>query len=401
MSERMTAPSKRAVAAFLLIVAAATGGSLAHWRARTVAVQAGGPAMPVAAASAGPMVAVSGAAAVSSSSRASSPAVAVAATGAGPDAEDMQIPPEGLDVCGVRRVPANELRRWKADPVFGKAQMQEIDEQTQRIGAAGLARISARLAAGNDRQQVAARLLMQDRDGAALLAERSTDPQAYQMALTACGGLGGGTPNCALLNPRRWAELDPTDARPWLRLMEAAHLRNDAVGVDAALAEAAVRTRLSRGSFLLEAQAAAVADVLPDAAALGHALVVVIGIDAAMPGLDVSAPLRVCKGDGLRDATRLRHCRALASQTLANATDITDAQIALKLAERAGVPREQQAHDAATLKAAQDRFVERAIQDFNVDCDSMRRLKRLSIERAASGELAMALALLPPLQPAR
>jgi len=313
----------------------------------------------------------------------------------------MQIPPEGLEVCGVRRVPADELRRWKADPVGGKAQLQQIDEQMQRIGAAGLARISARLAAGNDRQQVAARLLMQDRDGAALLAEGSTDAQAYQMALTACGGPGGDTPNCARLNPRRWAELDPSDARPWLRLMEAEHRRKDAAGVAAALAEAAARPRLSRGSYLLEAQAVAVSDVVPEAAELGHALVVVIGTDAAMPGFDFGGPLRACKGEGLLDTTRLAQCRAFARQALANATDLVEAQIAQKLADRAGVPREQQAYDAATLKAAQDRFYARAMEDIGADCGAMRRIKQLSIERTSSGDLAMALALLPPRQPAR
>ncbi|WP_457423387.1 hypothetical protein [Roseateles sp. P5_E7] len=389
---------KRFVAFFLLIVVVATGGSLVHWRARSVAAEAGGPAVPVAAASAGPMVA---GALASSSSGAATPTASAVAAGAAPDVEDMQIPPEGLEVCGVRRVPADELRRWKADPVRGKAELQQIDEQVQRIGAAGLARISARLAAGNDRQQVAARLLMQDRDGAALLAERSTDAQAYQMALTACGGPGGDTPNCARLNPRRWAELDPSDARPWLRLMEAAHRRKDAAGVAAALAEAAARPRLSRGSYLLEAEAVAVSDVVPEAADLGHALVVVIGTDAAMPGFDFGGPLRACKGEGLLDTTRLGQCRAFARQALANATDLGEAQVAQKLADRVGVPREQQTHDAATLKAAQDRFVARAIDAVGMDCAGMLRLKQLSTERAASGELVMGLALLPARQPAR
>lgn len=312
----------------------------------------------------------------------------------------MPIPPEGVEVCGVRRVPADELRRWKADQALGRAQMQQIDEQTQRIVADGLARISARLAAGNDRQQVAARLLMQDRDGAALLAERSADAQAYQMALTACGRPSGDTPNCARLSPRRWAELDPSDARPWLRLMEAAHRRKDAAGVDAALAEAAARPRLSRSYFLLEAQSVAVSDALPDAASLGHTLVAVIGTDAAMPGFDFGAPLRACKGEGLADTTRLGQCRALARQALANATDLGEAQIAQTLADRTGVPREQQAYDAATLKAARESFYGLAV-DVGMDCKSLMRLKQLSAERATSGDLAMALALLPPRQPAR
>ena len=305
------------------------------------------------------------------------------------------MPPEGLEVCGVRRVPADELRRWKADPGLRDAGMKAVDGQMQRIGEAALARIAARLAAGNERQQVAARLLMQDRDGAALLAARSSDAQAYQMALTACSGPGGDTPHCARLTPQRWAELDPSDARPWLRLMEAAQQRQDAAGVAAALAEAAARPGLSRGQFLLERQVVAVAGAVPDAAGIGNALVAIIGMDAAMPVFDLGAPLRACRGDALRDATRLAQCRALARQVLANATDLGEATIAQKLADRVGVPREQQAHDAATLKAAQDRYVERALTDIGSDCAAMQRLKRLSSERAATGELGMALSLLP------
>jgi len=306
-----------------------------------------------------------------------------------------------LEVCGVRRLPADELRRWKADAALRSAGAEQLQAQMQEVGKAGVARISARLAAGNERQQVAARLLMRDTDGAALLAERSSDAQAYQMALSACGGPFGGTPNCARLSARRWAELDPSDARPWLRLMAQAQGRRDAAAVDAAMAEAAQRPRLSRGAYLLEAQAVAVADAVPDAAELGHALAAVIGFDAAMTSWEVIGLLRVCNADGLRDATRLGHCRALARQVLADTTDLSDAQAAQRLADRTGVPREQQAHDAATLKAAQDSFYKRAEEEIGFDCKAMRRIRQLSAERATAGDLGMALAMLPARQPAR
>lgn len=313
---------------------------------------------------------------------------------AGAGGDGMEIPPEGIEACGVRRVSADELRRWKADPALAEAQVKVIDEQTQRIASAAVARLAARLAAGSERQQVAARLLMQDRDGAALLAERSSDAQAYQMALSACAWRGEGTPHCARLSARRWAELDPSDARPWLRLMAAAQQRKDTAGVDAALAEAAARPRLSRGSWLVEAQAVAVAEAVPDAADFGQALITAIGVDAAMPSMDIFPAFRVCKDEGLRDATRLAQCRAVARQVLAGTTDLTEATLAQKMADRVGVPAEQQAFDAATLKAAQDRFHQRATEDIGMDCAAMRRTKQLSTERAASGDLAMALALL-------
>ncbi|MFG6433633.1 hypothetical protein [Roseateles sp. LYH14W] len=315
-------------------------------------------------------------------------------------AGDKDIPPEGVEVCGVRHVPGEELRRWKADPALGQAQAEQVDVQRQRIGEAGLVHIAGRLAAGNEHQQVAARLLMRDREGAAVLAERSRDPLAYQLALTACRLQGEGAPSCGRLNARRWAELDPSDARPWLQVITEEEQRKNAAGVEAALAQALARTRLSRGDYLLEAQAVAAADAVPDAAQLGHALVGAIGMDQTMPGMDMA--LRACRADALKDSTRAEQCRKLAKWVLANTRDLLEADLAQRLADRLGVPRVQQAHDAATLKAAWDRATTRAMENIaDTGCAGMRRAKQFSAERAASGDLAMALALLPARQGAR
>lgn len=286
--------------------------------------------------------------------------------------------------------------------MLARAQVEKVDAEIKRLGDAGLSRIAARLAAGNDHQQVAARLLMNDSDGAALLAERSSDPLAYQLALTACGYDREKPSRCTRLNARRWAELDPTDARPWLRLLEEAQQRKDAAGVEAALREAAARPRLSRGEWLLEAQAVAVADAVPDAEELGHALLAINGIYFGMPSLEMGAPFRACRSEALKDnPARLGQCSVLARQSLANATSLSDALLAQKLADRVGLPREQQAYDAAMLKAAQERWTAHALDSLGADCAALRRWKQLSVERAASGELAMALAMLRSRQPSR
>lgn len=314
--------------------------------------------------------------------------------------DDIEIPPEGLEACGVRRVSADELRRWRADLALGRAQLKPIDEQMQRVGNAAVARIAARLAAGDERQQVAARLLMRDREGAAQLAERSSDARAYQMALSACSWGQSGEPTCARLNARRWAELDPSDARPWLRLMAAALQRKDMPAVDAALAEAAARPRLSRGSGLLEAQAVAVAGAVPDTAVLAQALVAVIGIDATLQPYDIFIVSKLCKDDGLRDPNRLAQCRAVARQVLAGTVDLAEATAAQRMADRAGVPPAQQAYSGATLKAASEKFSQDAQSAVGFDCASMSRLSDFSAQRAAQGDLGLALSLLPA-QPGR
>jgi hypothetical protein len=305
-----------------------------------------------------------------------------------------EIPPEGIDVCGVRHVPADELGRWAADPAQAEARAQAIGEQTERIANAGVARLAARMAAGNERQQVAGRLLMQDREGAALLAARSSDARAYQMALQACALGSDGAPSCARLDAQRWAELDPSDARPWLRLMEEARRRKDVAGADAALAEAAARPRLSRASGLLEVEAVAAAAAVPDAAELGQAMTAVFGMNALIGGW-TDIPFRFCRDEVSGDTTRLTHCRKVVRRILAQATDIAEATIAQKLADIVGVPRAQQAYDSATLQAAQRHYGQRVMESIGADCKAVRRIAQLSEQRAAHGELAMAVALLP------
>lgn len=324
-----------------------------------------------------------------------SPVGSGAQAGAAPSGDDLEIPKDGLQVCGVGHVPAAELRRWRAEPAWGEVQAERLSQEMAQVGKQALAKIAARLAAGNDRQQVAARLLMQDRDGAALLAERSRDAQAYQMALMACGGPGGDTANCARLTPQRWAALDPSDARPWLRLMDAARQRKDAAGVDAALAEAAARPRFSRVHGLLAAEVVAVADAVPDLGGVGHALMAVLGMDLAMTGFDMALPVRVCKGGALADATRLAHCRAFARQALAGATDLLEASVAQTLADRVGVPRDQQPLDAATIKAARERLGDLTIAAVGMDCAAMQRTTQFARDVASRGELAFALSLVP------
>lgn len=347
---------------------------------------------------------LAGAAASAASGVAAAPVDAGAGVSLALGAETVIVPADGFTFCGARRVPVDELKRWVSDRVRGRDEARRLEAQMQVAGKAGLARASARLATGTERQQVAARLLMRDLDGAAALAERSRDAQAYQMALSACRGMGGSGagPACARLSIQRWAELDPTDARPWLRLMGEAHLREDAAGVAAALVEAASRPRWSRASSLLEGQLLAVADAVPDVGELGNALVLAIGFDAAMDDTWDVAVLsgRACKGEALRDATRAAQCRTLAPRILAQTYDLGEAQAAQSLADRVGVPRAQQAHDAATLQAAAARFHEVA-PDVSPTCESLQALRQFSAERVASGDLRLALAALRASQPAR
>lgn len=311
------------------------------------------------------------------------------------------LPAEGLQICSGGRATAEEVRRWQADPEAGHAWLAEQEDRLMQRARVSLTRMASRLQAGSVPQQVAARLLVEDVNGAAELAAVNTDPRAYQMALTACGsGRGRDAPACSRLSSRHWAALDPGDARPWLRLLDEAQARGDVAGVDAALAEVAARPRLSPGRFLLESQLVAVADLEPEPALLTRTLVMAIGMDMAMPSTTTLGLMRACVKDPAA-GRRLPLCRQSAQQLLAASSDLLDAALAQKLADRVGVPQSAQAYSEARLHAAQEAFGDQILQDMSgLDCAAMKRMSQISVRRTAVGEVGLALEMLERRSPA-
>lgn len=303
-------------------------------------------------------------------------------------------------MCGIGHVPAEEIRRLLHDPDADSRWQRQQAVLIER-GDAALARLAMRLSSGSVRQQVAARLLVGDVDGAALLAAPSADAVAYQMALSACmrHAASAETPRCGQLSVQRWAQLDPADARPWIHLLDTARQRGDEAAVDTALAEVAARTKLSRGFGVLESQVASVIDTETDDAARGHALVKLWGIDASMISYGLFGLTKACDTTHPAHARRLPLCRAAASQLLAASSNLMEAQQAQRLADRVGVPASAQAHDAATLKAAGDALGEASLAVVGFDCAAMVKMTRFSRERAEKGELAQGLSLLAQRRP--
>lgn len=142
---------------------------------------------------------------------------------------------------------------------------------------------------------------------------------------------------------------------------------------------------------------ALLASLVHDATDRAYGLIKVIGMDAATWDAGCIALARACRGDELKRPHRAQHCRTVARQVMVAAGDLFEATLAQQVAERAGVPPEQQAYDAATLKAAQSALLAQAHGD-GLDCASMATNSEFSAQRAARGELALALALslLPP-----
>lgn len=304
----------------------------------------------------------------------------------------LEIPPDGLEFCGIGRVTAAQFRRWKADPALAAAEIGRYNAELNRQMDAMLTRVAGRLSAGNEREQVAARLLMDDPEGAAALAVGSGDPMTYRLAMRGCapGTAREAAPGCARLSAQRWAALDPTDARPWLVLMAQAHERGDGAAVDAALAEAAARPRLSGNSFVLEAQVARALAPETDPALRAALAVRLVGMDT-VAFEEVGTLYRVC-----REPARQAVCGTVARQVLAAADTLMEASVSQSMIERLGVPKDQQAHDGARLRAASKAYVDFSRNAVGFDCAAMSAMAALSNRRVQQGELGLALSLLPP-----
>jgi hypothetical protein len=310
-----------------------------------------------------------------------------------------------VEICGYGRVAKAELERTLAQegdalPAWAKA------AEAAQARRADLARtqLAARLAVGNDADRVAGRLIMGDRDGAALIAAQSQDATAYRLGLGACG-YGEGVEDeaaCRGLSIQGWIDRDASDARPWLEVANRAMRKGDEATATAALEEAARRPAWSEGEPLMVIAMAAAPAVVTDRVDLGLLSVQLMGQQAVQPDWSSIGLSRYCSAARVKDEQRLPLCRQLSIQVMNGANTLFDAQLAQKVADRVGVPAEQQRFDAATLRAAQERFYEDATSgSVGFDCASTSRFADHFAERAKRGELQMALDLLKGRNPQR
>jgi len=152
-----------------------------------------------------------------------------------------------VEVCGVGPVAREAVDAWHpgegADPPW----QQALDRRANAVRS----RLAARLAVGAHREQVAARLLMDDVEGAVSMAALSPDAVAYRLALQSCQRQLA-LPACQGLSVQRWAQLDPADARPWLWLASAARGSRDEAAATEAVEQVLQRHVLSRENALLD-----------------------------------------------------------------------------------------------------------------------------------------------------
>ena len=220
-----------------------------------------------------------------------------------------------------------ELQAYQQAVISNEANKQS-EAEMQRLRALW----SARLRAKGDDQSLAAALLLEgkrsSRQELATLALRTRDPVVYAWAYGACA-----KPEDCGLSALRWAQLDPGNARPWL--LEAD--RAGVAGQPQAQREALYQVGLAQRNE----------------GYLNNLRLMVLGLgEARAPGRQMAAevmnsmslPVFFAQGEGTleycaaaqADASRQPVCQAAADSIWRSASEMTDAQFALILAQGAG-----------------------------------------------------------------
>lgn len=297
---------------------------------------------------------------------------------------------EAIDICGVGRVTRQQVENPN---LIERGQLMAKLYLLDRRKDAAKSQLSARLAAGSDREQVAARLLMDDPEGGALIAQRTTDAAAYRLALQGCGKTSE-APSCRGLTVQAWARLDPEDARPWLQLMaEAANRRDDAAAAQA-LEQVLQRHKRSSTRTLAPVVVGAHASV-DDAVGLGLATVEVIGREAAF--LDMSGPsFRYCSVEAVKEPARRARCESLALWQFKHADSVLDGMMAVAVADRVGLPAEQRPYTRQQLNDGLRRLADDALHVASLDCAGLARTADWSVKQMQGNELQQALRAVAP-----
>lgn len=294
-----------------------------------------------------------------------------------------------IEVCGIRRISKREVEGWSP---------AEHDEMAAKLYGlaprrdAALNQLSARLAAGSDHERVAARLVMNDAEGAAHIAARSGDAAAYRLALLGCRRAGAteAAPGCRGMTAQAWAKLDAQDARPWAELMAEAWQRNDEVAATQALEEMLRRRPRGTNNPLLEVMfnaRGAVADV----EAQGLLTMEMFDRDSAGPDNKLSVLLPYCSAERVKDQQRRTRCERLARWQFEHGQDLMDAIVAKVIADLVGIPEEQRPFTSDQLQLAQQRFRKQIGPLMGYDCATLRRVSEWTGKRVQLGELKMAL----------
>jgi len=224
------------------------------------------------------------------------------------------------------------------------------------------------------------------------LATNTSDADAYALAVYRCGVRAIAEPDSgdrALLSFAQWARIEPGNVIPWLYLANDAEQRHDQSTSEAALYRAA-RSQYSDPHW------DQILELLSSDAVVGHPpaierslVVTLIGIRAALPLANQANLLRHCSADALREPNRAQTCGDLAATLIQHGHTAIDAAVGVAIVRKVGgtSPRLAALQDEGDALRWQMSQVQTSAEDMHLlSCDSLRRFRGESAERAQYGE---------------
>src|SRR5664279_797617 len=178
----------------------------------------------------------------------------------------------------------------------------------------------------------------QTRNEVVQLAAGSVDPAVYGMALSMCETSAGTDMDsaCRQLTLRRWAQIDPDNAVPWLLLAGAARARHDSVAEADAFTHAATAHRVD--SYSDSVFAFAEPELPHDVTPLERSYLAteVIGVESGIRLPQYSAVSRHCSSSAMQDGAVRQQCDLIAELLVTQGTNFLDLGLGRSIGERVG-----------------------------------------------------------------
>jgi hypothetical protein len=177
------------------------------------------------------------------------------------------------------------------------------------------------------------------RDAVARMASMTADPHVYALAYKLCAGAAWGA--CQMIDARRWAQLDPENATPWMHILSEAVAHGDTGTQEEALHRIAMA---QRSDEFYGDTGGAIIDAAPDDEA---ALPTVVGMFLETAGIEAAAVSAMqgvvtsCKGDALRDSNRAQTCTAIAEVLGERSATMLDQRIGVRIGRNVGWPADR------------------------------------------------------------
>jgi hypothetical protein len=231
-------------------------------------------------------------------------------------------------------------------------------------------------------------------DQLAQIARQSNDPVVYAIALEACDTqqAGTSTPGCDSLSATKWAQLEPTNAAPWLRLAQQAQANGDT----SSLAEAVYRiTQAKKIDWHANDAAMLTMQALPeDMDSLSRTVMMQKAWSAQVDWTPASYQglLQFCELSG--DVNRAQVCNDAAKLFVQAGTSPAELRAGIRIGQNIGWDT-QRVEDLRLRRDVLSRAAANApFYEHPYSCESVRELQNWFAAQQQAGELGAAQMLL-------